>query len=59
MEEEVLGEVLGWVQKVLIVEKSPLEEEPEVPTNPEIPAKQITLEKRYYHGVCVILHFKK
>ena len=43
----------------MIVEKSPIEEEPEVPTIPEIPEEQVTSEKGYYHGVYVILNFNK
>ena len=43
----------------MIVEKSLVEEKPEVPTIPEIPEEQVTLEEGYYHGVYVILHFNK
>ena len=34
-----------------------MEEEPTVPTIIEIPKEQVTLDKGYYHGVYVILHF--
>ena len=44
---------------IVIVEKSLVDNEPEVPTNTEIPEEQDTLEKRYYNSVCVIIHFKK
>ena len=44
---------------IVIVEKSPIEEEPEVPTITEIPEEQVTSEKGYYHGVYVILNFNK
>ena len=44
---------------VVIVEKIPVEKEPEVPINPEIPEEQVTLENGYYHCVYVILHFKR
>ena len=30
-----------------------------MPTIPEIPEDQVTLEKGYYHGVYIILHFNK
>ena len=41
----------------MLVEKSPVEEEPEVPMISEIPEEQVTSEKGYYHGVYVIMHF--
>ena len=44
---------------VVIVEKIPMEEEPKVPTIPEIPEDQFTSEKGYYHDVYAILNFKK
>ena len=44
---------------IVIVEKSLVDNEPEVPTNTEIPEEQDTLEKIYYNSVCVIIHFKK
>ena len=44
---------------IIIVEKILVEEDPEVPIIPEIPEEQVTLEKGYYHGVYVILHFNK
>ena len=44
---------------IMIVEKILAEKEPDVPKNPDIPEEQITLEKGYYHGVYVILHFNK
>ena len=44
---------------IMIVEKILVEKEPDVPKNPDIPEEQITLEKGYYHGVYVILHFNK
>ena len=44
---------------IVIVEKSPVEEESEVPTIPDIPKEQVTSEKGYYHGVYVIIHFNK
>ena len=43
----------------VIVEKSLVEEEPGVPTNPEILGELVTSHKGYYHGVYVILHFNK
>ena len=43
----------------MIVEKSLVEEKPEVPTIPEIPEEQVTWEEGYYHSVYVILHFNK
>ena len=42
---------------ILIVENIPVEEEPEVPMIIEIPEEQVTLEKRYYHNVYVIINF--
>ena len=44
---------------VVIVEKIPVEEEPEVSTIPEIPEDQVEKEKGYYHCVYVMLQFKK
>ena len=44
---------------VVIVEKIPAEEEPEVSTIPEIPEDQVELEKGYYHCAYVMLQFKK
>ena len=44
---------------VVIVEKIPAEEEPEVSTIPEIPEDQVELEKGYYCSVYVMLQFKK
>ena len=44
---------------IVIVEKIPVEEEPEVTTITEINEEQVTSEKRYYHGVYVIIHFNK
>ena len=44
---------------IMILEKSPVEEEPEMPTIPEIPEEQVTLEKGYYCCVCVILYFNE
>ena len=44
---------------IVIVDEIPLNKEPEVPTNPDIPEEQVTLEKGYYHGVYVIINFKK
>ena len=35
----------------VIVEKSPVEKKPGVPTNPEIPDERFPSGKRYYHGV--------
>ena len=43
----------------MIVEKSPVEEEPEVLTIPVIPDETVTSEKGYYHGIHVVLHFHK
>ena len=39
--------------------KSPVREEPELPTNSEIPRVKVTLEKVYYQGVYITLYFKK
>ena len=36
-----------------------MEEEPEVPTIPEIPDETVPSEKGFYHGVYVMLHFNK
>ena len=44
---------------IMIVEKIPVEEEPEVPTIPEIPEDKATSENGNYHGVYVILYFNK
>ena len=44
---------------VVIVEKIPVEEEPEVSTIPEIPRDQVEKEKGYYRCVYVMLQFKK
>ena len=44
---------------VVIVEKIPMEEEPEVSTIPEIPEDQFKSEKVYYCCVYVMLQFKK
>ena len=41
----------------MIVEKSLVEEEPKVPMITDIPKEQVTLEKVYYPGVWVMLHF--
>ena len=43
----------------MVIEKSPVGEEPEVPTNYEIPKVKVTLEKGYYQGVYINLYFKK
>ena len=43
---------------VVILEKIPVEEEPEVSTIPEIPEEQVELQKGYYRCVYVILQFK-
>ena len=43
---------------VRIVEKIPVEEEPEVSTIPEIPEEQVELEKGYYLCVYFMLRFK-
>ena len=44
---------------IVIVEKIPVEEEPEVSTVPEIPEDQVEKEKGYYCCLYVMLHFKK
>ena len=44
---------------VVIIEKIPVEEEPEVSTIPEIPEDQAEKEKGYYRCVYVMLWFKK
>ena len=44
---------------IVIVEKIPVEDEPEVPTIPEIPEEQVTLEKGYYHIIYVTIHLNK
>ena len=44
---------------VVIVEKIPMEEEPEVYTIPEVPKDQVEKEKGYYRCVYVMLHFKR
>ena len=44
---------------IVIVENILVEKEPKVLTNHEIPEEQVTLEKGYYHGIYVILNFKK
>ena len=44
---------------VVILEKIPVEEEPEVSTIPEIPEDQVEKEKGYYRCVYVMLQFKK
>ena len=44
---------------IVIVEKIPEEKEPEVFKNPEIPEEQVKMEKGYYHGIYVMLQFKK
>ena len=41
------------------MEKSSMGEEPELPTNSEIPKVKVTLEKGYYQGVYINLYFKK
>ena len=41
------------------MEKSSVGEEPELPTNSEIPKVKVTLEKGYYQGVYINLYFKK
>ena len=42
---------------VVIVEKIPVEEEPEVSTIPEIPEDQVEKEKGYYRCLYVMLQF--
>ena len=44
---------------IVILEKIPVEKEPKVPTIPEIPEDQVTLDKGYYHCVYAIINFKK
>ena len=44
---------------VVIVEKIPMEEEPEVSTIPEILEDQVEKEKGYYHCNYIMLQFKK
>ena len=44
---------------IVIVEKSPVGEEPKVPTIPDIPEDKVTSDKGYYHGVYVLLYFNK
>ena len=44
---------------VVIVEKSPVEEEPEAPTITEIHNETFLMNKGYYHGFHVVLHFHK
>ena len=39
---------------IIIVEKILVEEEPEVPTNPEVPEDKATSEKGYYQVVYVV-----
>ena len=43
----------------MVIEKSLVGEEPEVPTNSEIPKVKVTLEKGYYQGVYTTIYFKK
>ena len=42
---------------IVVVEKIPVEEEPEVSMIPEIPEDQVEKEKGYYRCVYVMLHF--
>ena len=42
---------------VVIVEKIPVEEEPEVSTIPDILEEQVELEKGYYRCVVIMLRF--
>ena len=42
-----------------LVEKSPVEEEPKVPTITDIPDETVPLEKGYYHGVHEVIYFHK
>ena len=42
----------------MIVDKIPVEEEPEVSTIPEIPEDQVEKQKGYYRCVYVLLQFK-
>ena len=44
---------------IVVVEKILAEEEPKVTTITDLPEEKVTLEKGYYHGVYVILYFKK
>ena len=44
---------------IVVVEKSPVGEEPKVPTIPDIPEDKVTSDKGYYHGVYVLLYFNK
>ena len=44
---------------VVIVDKIPMEEEPLVSTNPDIPEDQVKKQKGYYRCVYVLLQFKK
>ena len=44
---------------VMKEEKRPLQEEPEVPTIPEISDETVPLEKGYYYCVYVMLNFNK
>ena len=44
---------------IVVMEKSSMGEEPELPTNSEIPKVKVTLEKGYYQGVYINLYFKK
>ena len=44
---------------IVIVQKSPVKKEPEVPEITEIPENKVTLEKGYYHCVYVMLRSKK
>ena len=36
-----------------------MDEEPEVPTIPEIPEEQVTSENGYYHGFHFVIYFNK
>ena len=44
---------------IVIVEKIPEENKPEVFVIPDIPEEQVELEKGYYHFAYVMLRFKK
>ena len=44
---------------IVILENIPVEEEPDVPTIPEIPEEKVTLDKGYYHGVYILIYFDK
>ena len=44
---------------IVVVDKIPEENKPEVFTNPEISEEQVTLDQGYYHYVYVMLKFKK